>query len=207
MDITRWYIIRQGQPVVGISPADGWADGAPQFGAGAVPSHILRLPADRLGQPPPPGRILVQQLQAFCHFPDPVFRQLRVPPQHVPASPIPKFAHPNSRFVRAEASRSPGDSASRTPQGSESNGSFGQSTSPTCSKPDPWPASVALASSHQNDATLIQIGCSSTWPLPCHWPGWYLGLSPGSTRLHAHPSGVPCQPPGTAEIATSGVCH
>ena len=48
------------------------------------------------------------------------------------------------------------------------NGSFGQSASPTNSKPDPWPKSVALASPYLLDATLIQIGCSSTRPLRCH---------------------------------------
>ena len=30
------------------------------------------------------------------------------------------------------------------------------------------------------------------------WPGWYFGLSPGPASIHAHPSGVPCEPSGTA---------
>ena len=69
---------------------------------------------------------------------------------------------------------------------------------PTSPKPDPRPESVAQASQHLHDAILIQIGCSSTRTLRCDWPHRYISRSPGSTPFHAHPSGIPCQPPGTA---------
>ncbi|MCQ6525359.1 DUF1800 domain-containing protein, partial [Bacillus paranthracis] len=47
----------QGQPLFSLPSPDGWPDGADEFGVGAVPAHVRGLPADRLGQPPPPGRI------------------------------------------------------------------------------------------------------------------------------------------------------
>ena len=41
---------------------DGWPDGAAEFRTGAVPSHVLRVLADRLGQPLAHGRVFLQQL-------------------------------------------------------------------------------------------------------------------------------------------------
>ena len=46
-----------GQPLFRIPSLDGWPNGAAKFGARAVPSNLLRLLVDRLGQPNPYGKI------------------------------------------------------------------------------------------------------------------------------------------------------
>ena len=93
------------QPVVSLPSPDGWPDGAAELGVGAISSHVLRQPADRLGQPLAHGRVFLQQLQTLGHNVDPVLRKLRVPSQHVPASPIPKFTNHSRGLVRAAAPR------------------------------------------------------------------------------------------------------
>ena len=89
----------------GLQPSipDGWPDGAAELSAGAVSSHVLRLSADRLGQPPAHGRVFLQQLQTLGYNDDPVLRKLRVPSQHVLASPIPKFPNSSRGLIRAAA--------------------------------------------------------------------------------------------------------
>ena len=62
-----------GQPLYYFPSPNGRADGAVKFCAGAVLAHLYRLPTVRLGQPPPSGRIFLQQFAPFCHNNFPVF--------------------------------------------------------------------------------------------------------------------------------------
>ena len=93
------------QPLVHLPSLDGWPDREAQFRSGALLSHVLRVPAYRLGQSLALSRVLLQQLKALVYNPDPVLRELRVPSQNVPASPIPPPPNPSRGFVRAVAPR------------------------------------------------------------------------------------------------------
>ena len=83
---------------------------------GAVSSHVLRLPADRLGQPPAHGRVFLQQPKTLGYNADPVLRELRVISPDVPASPIPSLYHSSRGLVRAAAPRGASHSSKGAPK-------------------------------------------------------------------------------------------
>ena len=62
------------QPFIGLSSSDGRSDGAPKFCPQTIPSYLLRLSTNRLDQPPPIGRIQLQQFKTFGYNSLSVFR-------------------------------------------------------------------------------------------------------------------------------------
>ena len=104
------------QSVVRLPSPDGWPDGAAEFRFGAVPSHVLRVPADRVGQPLAHGRVFLQQLQTLGYNANPVLRELRVPSPDVPAPSISRSHNPSRGFVRAIAPRGASHTSTRAPK-------------------------------------------------------------------------------------------
>ena len=157
----------------------------------SVLEHYL-LPADRLGQPPPPGKIFLQQLEAFCHNSHPDFRKLWVPSADVPPPVLPSLPKSRSRLVCETPPRGSGDSATGTPKGPKSNGTFRRSASSAGPGSCPRSKSVAPTQQYFNHASLFQVGCTSPGTLNHHWPSLILCLPARAATVDAHPSGVPC---------------
>ena len=88
----------------------------------------MRLPTNRLGQPPPLGRVQLQKLQTFGYHHVPVLRQLRVSSQHVPTHNQSRIQNPSRGVLRHTAARGPSGSLVGAPQSSRGYGGFSQSS-------------------------------------------------------------------------------